>query len=51
MDDTLKGKIKNIVGSKDYFDSQEDKLSYSFDGTPIFQHLPEAVVFPSLEHT
>jgi glycolate oxidase len=46
MDHNLKQKIKNIVRAENYYDSQEDKLCYSFDGTPIFQCLPEAVVFP-----
>ena len=49
MDPVLKEKIRNVVGTNNYFDSQEDKLCYSFDGTPIFQHLPEAVVFPENE--
>lgn len=49
MDKKLKQKIKNLVSAESYFDSQEDRLCYSFDGTPIFQHLPEAVVFPGNE--
>jgi glycolate oxidase len=46
MEDSVKKQIKNIVGEANYFDSYEDRLCYSFDATPIFQHLPEAVVFP-----
>ncbi|OGU76917.1 MAG: glycolate oxidase subunit GlcD [Ignavibacteria bacterium RBG_16_34_14] len=49
MNSFLKDKIKKIVGIDNYFDSLEDKLCYSYDGTPIFQHLPEAVVFPENE--
>jgi len=49
MNQSVKEKIKNIVGSKNYFDSAEDLLVYSYDGTPIFQQLPEAVVFPEDE--
>lgn len=49
MNNTLKEKIRNIVAYNNFFDSQEDKLCYSFDGTPIFQYLPEAVVFPESE--
>jgi len=49
MNKTLKDKIRSVVGTNNYFDSQEDKLSYSFDATPIFQHLPEAVIFPENE--
>lgn len=49
MDDSIKHKIKSIVGSQNYFDSFEDRLSYSYDATPIYQQLPEAVVFPENE--
>jgi glycolate oxidase len=44
-----KEKLRNIVGSKNYFDSHEEKLVYSFDATPIFQTLPEAIIFPERE--
>ena len=43
---TLLQKISQIVGSSNYFDSQEDKLTYSYDGTPLLGKLPEAVVIP-----
>ncbi len=46
MDDSVKLQIKKIVGNANYFDSDEDRLCYSYDGTPIYQQLPEAVVFP-----
>jgi glycolate oxidase len=49
MEDSVKLQIKNIVGGKNYFDQYEDRLCYSFDGTPIFHQLPEAVVFPQDE--
>jgi glycolate oxidase len=49
MEDSVKLQIKNIVGDKNYFDQYEDRLCYSYDGTPIFQQLPEAVVFPQDE--
>lgn len=49
MDSILKEKIRNTVGKANFLDSQEDKLCYSYDGTPIFQHLPEAIVFPENE--
>ena len=44
-----KEKVKKIVGANNYLDSHEDRLCYSYDGTPIFQQLPEAVVFPESE--
>ncbi len=43
---TLLQKISQIVGSSNYFDSQEDKITYSYDGTPLLGKLPEAVVIP-----
>src|SRR5690554_826182 len=46
MNDLVKQKIKSIVGSQNFTDSYEDRLCYSYDGTPIFQQLPEVVVFP-----
>ncbi len=49
MEAAVKGKIRKIVGINNFLDSQEDRLCYSYDGTPIFQHLPEAVVFPENE--
>jgi glycolate oxidase len=38
--------ISHIVGSAHYFDSSEDKIAYSYDGTPLLSKLPEAVVIP-----
>ena len=49
MTNTTKEKIKQIVGPNNYFDSEEDRLCYSFDATPLLKQLPEAVVFPENE--
>ena len=49
MNSTVKEKIKKIVGANNFLDSPEDKLCYSYDGTPIFQQLPEAIIFPENE--
>jgi glycolate oxidase len=49
MNSSVKEKIKNIVGIKNFSDSVEDKLAYSYDATPLFSHLPEAIVFPQNE--
>ncbi|MBZ0200052.1 MAG: FAD-binding protein [Ignavibacteriaceae bacterium] len=46
MNTIVKAKIKSIVGAENFFDSDEDRLCYSYDGTPIYSQLPEAVVFP-----
>lgn len=49
MNSSVKEKIRKIVGIKNYSDSDEDKLTYSYDATPLFSHLPEAIVFPENE--
>lgn len=46
MNNSVKEKIKSIVGDKNYFDSDEDKRVYSFDATALFEQKPEAIVFP-----
>jgi glycolate oxidase len=46
MDQYTLEKLKSIVGASNFFDSKEDKLVYSYDGTPVYQQLPEAVLFP-----
>jgi glycolate oxidase len=50
MDIGVKEKIRQIVGTENFLYSDEDRLCYSYDGTPIFQHLPEAVIFPGNEN-
>lgn len=49
MDQYTAEKLKSIVGKDNFFDSKEDKLVYSYDGTPVYQQLPEAVLFPQDE--
>lgn len=39
-------KIESIVGKENFLTDKEDLLVYSYDGTPLFEQLPEAVVFP-----
>jgi len=49
MNSSIKTKLKNTAGSKNFLDSEEDRLCYSYDATPIFRTLPEAVIFPENE--
>ncbi len=49
MNPSVKEKIKSIVGTKNFSDSPEDKISYSYDATPLLTHAPEAIVFPDSE--
>jgi glycolate oxidase len=39
-------KLKSIVGQENFLDSPEDKIAYSYDGTPILQQLPHAILIP-----
>lgn len=41
--------LKFIVGKENYFDSIEEKISYSYDATPMLSTLPEAILFPQNE--
>lgn len=44
-------KIKEIVGVSSFLDSQEDRIAYSYDGTPLYRQLPDAIVVPqSVDH-
>jgi glycolate oxidase len=44
-------KIKETFGPGNYLDSQEDRIVYSYDGTPLFRQLPDAIVIPqSVDH-
>jgi len=39
-------KIRSIIGPERFLDSQEDRISYSYDGTPMLHDLPDAAVIP-----
>ncbi|OGU62133.1 MAG: glycolate oxidase subunit GlcD [Ignavibacteria bacterium RIFCSPHIGHO2_02_FULL_56_12] len=39
-------KLQTILGPADVLTSQEDRISYSYDGTPMLSRLPEAVLRP-----
>jgi glycolate oxidase len=43
---TILSQVKSIVGKEHYFDSPEQKLVYSYDGTPLISQLPQAIVRP-----
>ncbi|MDT8902071.1 FAD-binding oxidoreductase [Anaeroselena agilis] len=46
MQSGLIDSLKGIVGAEHVLTSQEDLLCYSYDATPGFSHMPEAVVMP-----
>jgi glycolate oxidase len=43
---TTLAKLRTIVDKENYLDSREDKIAYSYDGTPLLEQLPEAIVIP-----
>lgn len=49
MDKSTLLKLREIVGTANYLDSDEDKICYSYDGTPLYKKLPEAILFPENE--
>lgn len=49
MEKNVLNKLREIVGDNNFLDSQEDKICYAFDGTPMLNQLPEAVLFPENE--
>lgn len=42
----VKSKLLNIVGSENYDDSNVGRLVYSYDASPQFQSMPDAVISP-----
>ncbi|KAA3613587.1 MAG: FAD-binding protein [Calditrichaeota bacterium] len=46
MEKSVLNKIEEIVGTKNFMDSEEDKLVYSYDGTPMISQKPEAIIIP-----
>ncbi|HAL56974.1 MAG TPA: glycolate oxidase subunit GlcD, partial [Bacteroidetes bacterium] len=40
-------RLRSIVGGENYLDSAEDKIAYSYDGTPLLKQLPEAILRPT----
>lgn len=42
----LKNQFVAIVGSKYYLDSPNELYAYSYDATPIYQSMPDAVILP-----
>jgi len=49
--ESVLNKIKSIVGKENFSDSQEHRIVYSYDATPVYHQLPDAIVFPqSVDH-
>ena len=46
LDKQVRGLLTGIVGDENLLDSQQDLIVYSYDSTPDFQELPDAVIKP-----
>ncbi len=46
ISELMKKRFLKIVGPENYRDSQAEKLVYSYDATPNFQAMPDAVIVP-----
>lgn len=44
---SIKKKLKEIFGGENFLDSMEDRIAYSYDGTPLLSSLPDSIVIPS----
>ena len=47
MESSIINALQNIVGTANVMTSLEDLFCYSYDATPGFSHMPEAVVVPA----
>ncbi len=41
------GRLRDIVGKENVLTSKEEMVAYSYDGTQMWSHLPDVVVFPT----
>ncbi len=46
MDNKILNRLREIVGADNFLNSEEDKLVYAYDGTPLVQHRPDAILMP-----
>ncbi|MDA0986329.1 MAG: FAD-binding protein [Bacteroidetes bacterium] len=44
---TVTNQIISIIGRENYFDSDEDKIAYSYDATPILRQTPHGIAKPT----
>ncbi|WP_308638050.1 FAD-linked oxidase C-terminal domain-containing protein [Paenibacillus silvisoli] len=46
LHDTVKSKLRAIVGDRWFKDDPESLITHSYDGTPMLQSLPDGVIYP-----
>jgi len=47
MDTSIKSQLKSIVGQNFFLDTPNELYVYSYDATPLYQAMPDAVVMPA----
>lgn len=47
MEKELKSQLRQIVGERWFLDTPDELYVYSYDATPLYQAMPDAVVMPS----
>lgn len=47
LDPSLAAQLRSIVGDAHFRDDQEALIAHSYDGTPMLQALPDAVIYPA----
>ncbi len=47
ISDIAKNRLRDIFGKANVLDSTEDRISYSYDGTPLLSALPELIAIPA----
>lgn len=46
MDQPVLNQLKKIVGSDNFMDSEEERIVYAYDGTPMINQKPDAIIMP-----
>jgi glycolate oxidase len=46
MKSDIRKRLIKLVGEENVLDSPEDKMVYSYDGTPLIKHQPQAIIRP-----
>jgi glycolate oxidase len=46
LDEAVRRKLRSIVGDDDFRDDPEALVTHSYDATPMYQKLPDGVIYP-----
>lgn len=50
LNDTARRQLRELLGEKYFREDNEARVAYSYDATPTYQSLPDAVAFPGDTH-